>query len=153
MEDAHIARNEAARALLCALAARLSASDLEQPLGHGWTVAAALAHLAFWDRRVLALLEEVEQGAHPAAVGFDAADFDAVNDAELEKWVAMPPQEAVREALAAAEAVDRKIADFSPGLVATILTTGRPRLIDRSIHRQEHFAEIEQAIGRLEVDR
>src|SRR3972149_9971939 len=38
------------------LAGRLSLEELRLPLGEGWTVGAALAHLAFWDRRALVLL-------------------------------------------------------------------------------------------------
>ena len=42
---------------LRALVARLGDADLQRPVGHGWTVAATLVHLAFWDLRAVALIE------------------------------------------------------------------------------------------------
>ena len=57
----YIARNDAERARLRALVARLSDADLARPMPGGWTVAAVLAHLAFWDQRIMVLLERWEQ--------------------------------------------------------------------------------------------
>lgn len=88
----YVAENNAARARLSALAARLSDTDLAQPIGHGWTVSAALAHLAFWDRRNLATLEEWERGG----VQVTRVDPDPINDAMLPQWLAMPPRQAQR---------------------------------------------------------
>jgi hypothetical protein len=39
----------------------LSDEELRRPVGKHWTVAIVLAHLAFWDRRVLYALDKTEQ--------------------------------------------------------------------------------------------
>jgi hypothetical protein len=51
-------RNDAERARLAALIARLTDEDLIRPLPSGeWTVADTLGHLAFYDRRAQVLIE------------------------------------------------------------------------------------------------
>lgn len=54
MDRSHADRNDAARTRLRDLVARLGDDGLARPLADGWTVGAMLAHLAFWDRIVLA---------------------------------------------------------------------------------------------------
>src|SRR3990172_1285410 len=46
---------------LKALVARLSDADLGRPVGHGWTVADTLVHLAFWDLRAVTLIDRCEK--------------------------------------------------------------------------------------------
>jgi len=46
-------------------------------------------------------------------------------------------------AVDAAEAVDQHIETMTGTLVATIEAAGRERLLDRSLHRQAHFADLE----------
>lgn len=140
-DQEYLARNDASRARLRALVERLSEADLRRPLGAGWTVSAALAHLAFWDRRNEGLLADWERGG----VRITPVDADAVNEAALPAWRAIPPRDAAREVLAAAEAVDRKIAAL-PAELAQAIRTARPISVDRSHHRDEHIEEIEQAL-------
>jgi len=52
----YVIQNDAERIRLRSLVARLSDADLARPMPAGWTVAAILAHLAFWDQRILVLL-------------------------------------------------------------------------------------------------
>jgi len=47
VDPTYIASNRASTARLRALAARLSDDELGHPVGEHWTVAIALAHLAF----------------------------------------------------------------------------------------------------------
>ena len=47
-----------------------------------------------------------------------------------------------REVVAAAEAVDQRVAALSPELAQTIADGGRARMLDRSRHRQEHVDQI-----------
>lgn len=136
-------RNRAARERLRDRLSRLTDEELRRPLEGGWTVAAALCHLAFWDRRARLLLERLERiGAEP-----EAADIDLLNDGLLDEWLAIPPREAVRLALEAAEAVDRTVERFSDELVARVLAFGNPMRVDRSLHRQAHLDEIDRALG------
>lgn len=138
----HRVQNDAARARLQALAARLTDADLERPVGHGWTVAAALAHLAYWDRRTLSTLEEWEH----SGVQVVRVDPDPINDAMLPQWLAMPPRQALAEALSAAEQVDAKVQSLPAETLAAILAQ-RPRSVIRAIHRNEHLDEIERALA------
>src|SRR5215470_6911948 len=50
---------------LRALVERLSDADLARPTPGGWTVAASLAHVAFWDQRILFWLDRWESGEAP----------------------------------------------------------------------------------------
>jgi hypothetical protein len=49
MERPFIVENARDRERLRNLVARTTDEELSLPLGEGWTIAAALAHLAFWD--------------------------------------------------------------------------------------------------------
>jgi Mycothiol maleylpyruvate isomerase N-terminal domain len=51
VDRSYVALNTAERARLEAVVGRLTDADLKRPLAAGWTVAAVLAHLAFWDQR------------------------------------------------------------------------------------------------------
>ena len=53
LDRSFIALNRASTERIRALAARLSDEEMQHPVGEHWTVAIALAHLAFWDRRVM----------------------------------------------------------------------------------------------------
>src|SRR4051794_93395 len=56
------AANDTGLARLEAVVSRLTPADLDIDLGDGWTVATALAHATFWDRRAAILLGRWEQG-------------------------------------------------------------------------------------------
>jgi uncharacterized damage-inducible protein DinB len=57
-DRSYVAENDAQRARLRALVRRLTDEELARPMEAGWTVAGVLAHLAFWDQRIVALLDE-----------------------------------------------------------------------------------------------
>ena len=80
VERPFIERNAVERARLEALVARLSNDDLARTLDGGWTVAAKLAHLAFWEQRALVLLAKWQR---EGAVRPSPVDEDVVNDALL----------------------------------------------------------------------
>ncbi len=142
VKPAYAIENDAERERLRGLVARLGDADLGRPIGHGWTVSAALAHLAFWDRRNLATLEQWER----SGVQVIPVDPDPINASRLPEWLAMPPREAAAEALAAAEVVDGKVERLSTRLAEEILAR-RPRTIIRATHRREHLDEIERALA------
>ena len=146
MEQEHVARNAADRERLHALVARLSEEELQHPLGDGWTVAAALAHLAFWDRYVLARWGQYERDG--AFLALPDRHVDLANEAALPQWLALPPRRAAALALVAAEEVDRRIAGLAPEAVGAALATDRPAMVDRSRHRRAHLDAIEGALGR-----
>ena len=53
LDQSFIERNRASTNRMRTLVARLSDQELQHPVGEHWTVAITLAHLAFWDRRVM----------------------------------------------------------------------------------------------------
>ena len=133
------------RARLRNLTDRLSDADLARPLPAGWTVAAVLAHVAFWDQRILVLLEQWEtSGSPPPEIA--EAHVDWINDAAKPLMLALAPRRAAEVTLAIAEAVDRTIEGLSDEWVTRNTAAGRPLNFDRAEHRREHLDEIEAAL-------
>jgi hypothetical protein len=141
----HDARNAAERARLHALVARLGDAELQRPMPGGWTVAAVLAHLAFWDERAR-LLFAAWQREGTAARAYDPAAVDWINDAAKPLCLALPPRRAAELALAAAEAADRVVAGLPDALLAANAAAGTPVSPSRWDHRKEHLDEIEAAL-------
>ncbi len=142
-DRAFIARNSTERERLKTLVERLGDHELRLPLEDGWTVAAAFAHLAFWDRRVLALLEYWQQhGVAPSPY-----DADVFNAALLPLCLALPPDRAVQLALESAEAVDHAIEQLSDDMLTEIVTLAQPPRLERALHRREHINDIERVLA------
>jgi hypothetical protein len=128
------------------LVERLSDGQLATPLGGDWTVAVALAHVAFWDRRVVAQLDNWQrQGRGPGPR--DQFDSEVINEASLAQWRALPPRAAANEALAAAEAADQAVGRADPSVIEQIIAQDGPFTLPRAIHRAEHLDQIERAVG------
>jgi hypothetical protein len=105
----------------------------------GWTVAVALAHLAFWDERRLVLIRKwKKKGVAPSPI-----DEDIVNDALVPLLLAIPPRKAASLSILTAEALDRELEEASPDLIAAIEALGDNHALNRSIHRKMHLDEIE----------
>jgi uncharacterized damage-inducible protein DinB len=142
-----IAENDAERARLRALVTRLSDADLARPMPAGWTIAAILAHLAFWDQRALLLLEQWEQSGLAAMPrGLNETDVHWINDAAKPMFLALAPRAAADVAVAIAETVDRKVAALADDFVAKSTAAGTPVSLLRAEHRREHLDEIEVAL-------
>jgi hypothetical protein len=145
MSMSYIEANAQGRERLWALVSGLTGEELTLPAGDGWTVAAILAHLAFWDYRVLALLMRWKK----AGVGPSPIDIDGVNDAAKPLCLAIPAREAARLALNAAEAVDAELENLPEDLrpaIDVLVQEGKFRL-NRSIHRNEHIDQIERILA------
>lgn len=142
VDRSYIGRNTASRERLQTLVGRLRDADFGRDAGGGWTIGALLAHVAFWDRYVTTRLSRWEKQ------GFEntALDPDAINDAALPGWRAIPGRAATAEALAAADECDARTAGVADDLAAAILAAGRLRVLDRSIHRGEHIDQMERAL-------
>ena len=146
-DRAYVAENNAQRARLEALVKRCTDADLARPLPAGWTVAAVLAHLAFWDERVRLLFERWQAaGVAPAAEV--AADVDWINDAAKPMFLAMPPRRAAELAVSIAAATDRTVETLSDEMLARNAAAGTPLNLVRAEHRREHLDEVEQTLGR-----
>lgn len=142
MERPFVAENAQARERLISLVARLTDEELRLPLGNGWTIAVALAHLAFWDQRYLFLMRKWEKsGVEPSPI-----DIDLTNDSLLSLWLALPPRVAADLAVSSAEAIDRELEEASSDLIAGIESLGEKFRLYRSLHRKLHLDEIEELL-------
>lgn len=141
----YVASNNAHRDRLKALVARCSDSDLARPMPAGWTVSGVLCHLAFWDQRILELLERWEtSGIAPNPE--TEADVAWINDAAKPLLLAVPARKAAELAVVITEATDRKVEMLSDDLIARNVAAGNPLNLSRADHRREHLDEIERAL-------
>ena len=140
MDRSFVERNRASRERIRDLAARLSDDQLQHRVGEHWTVAITLAHLAFWDRRVMYVLDMTEREGKLFIPEIDIF----VNDLSLPLWAAIPPRQAARLAVEAAEEVDRRLETFPPSLLEQIYTYNQ-RWVVRALHRGEHLDEADAA--------
>jgi hypothetical protein len=125
------------------LVGRLDAERLALRLSNGWTVAVALAHIAFWDRQRLCLMRRWAAG-HWCNGGYDGELFNEVLLPFLE---ALPPDQAAAIALQSAEEVDAFLLTVPDEVVAAALARpDRPNL-DRGSHREGHLDQIEKALA------
>ena len=142
-----VAENHAERLRLQTLVTRLDDADLARPMPAGWTVAAVLAHLAFWDQRLLALLEQCERTGNAAMPeALREADIDWINDAAKPLMLALPPRAAAHLAVSIAEALDRKLEALPDDFLARNAAAGTPLNAVRAHHRRQHLDEIEGAL-------
>jgi hypothetical protein len=139
----YIQHNQASTARIRDMATRLSDEQLCTPVGEHWTVAIVFAHLAFWDRRVMYVLDKTEQDGKLYVPQLEIA----INDISLPLWAAIPPREAARIAIETAEELDRRLETFPPALLAEIDAYNR-RWVDRSLHRGQHLDEADEALAK-----
>jgi len=107
MDRSYVAENNAERARLHAIVARLTDTDMARPMSEEWTVGVGLLHLAFWDRLSLSKFEEWERTGKVEIPPMRDM-VDGINHAMLPWWRTVAPAQARHEVIAAAEAVDRK---------------------------------------------
>ena len=142
-DRSHDAETDAERARLRALVQRLSDADLARAMPDGWTVAAVLAHAAYWDARAIYGLDTWARGAAPTP--YEHENVEAVNDAAKPLCLALPPRIAADLALRLAEEADGKVKALSDEMLAKIRATGGPPFnLSRALHRKEHLDDIEQ---------
>jgi hypothetical protein len=141
LDRSFVELNRASTQRIRDLAARLSDEELQHPVGQHWTVAIVFAHLAFWDRRVMYVLDMTE---HDGKLFIPEIDI-FVNDLSLPLWAAIPPREAARIAIETAETLDKRLEEYSPALLEEIFAYNK-RWIIRALHRGEHLDEAEAAL-------
>ena len=136
-------QNANSRRRLEALVSGLSDADLACTSDYGWTVAALLAHLAFWDQRMSVILHRWQEQ------GFDKSPVNsmAVNDALKVICHALEPRAAARLAVSAAQKVDAEFETISDEFVKQIErhieATSTQFRMNRSLHRDGHLSDIE----------
>jgi len=148
-DRSYVTENQTQLARLEALVGKLGDRELSRPLEAGWTVAGVLAHLAFWDYRIVTLLDAWGadgRGTPPPA--HHEADVDWINDAGKPLCLGLPPRVAARIAVEAAIAADQRVATLSDAALAANAAAGSPISVRRATHRREHLDEIERALVR-----
>jgi hypothetical protein len=142
MGPGYVERNRVSQERLRALVGRLDDDALRRELSDGWTVADALAHLAFYDRRAAILLRRFGQ----EGIFASPYDYDTLNEVLLHFSRRMSPRAVVAEVLAAAEAADEAAAATPEAQDAEVRSVGQVKL-DRSEHRESHLNDIEALLG------
>jgi hypothetical protein len=143
MDRSFIQLNRAASDRLRKLASRLSDPELLKPVGSDWTVAVTLAHLAFWDRRALHVLDLTERNGKLTVPNIDVS----LNDFATPLWSAIPPRDAARLAVESAESLNERLETFPAALLEEIYHHNR-RLVVRALHRNEHLDDVDAALKR-----
>jgi hypothetical protein len=139
MEPSFIKENACERERLMSLVERLTDEELNLPMGDDWTIAIALAHLAFWDQRSLFLLRKWKKSGN---VELSSIDIDVTNDCLLPLWRALEPRVAANLAVSSAQEVDREVECIPPDLVPKIECIGEKNKVYRSVHRKMHIDQI-----------
>lgn len=122
----------------------LSPEDFARTNAHGWTVAALLGHLAFWDQRMLVLLRRwQEQGVDESPV-----DPDMINDSLRPICLALEPRATADLCLTSAKEIDSALAAITSELYEAIRSSPNHFRFDRSLHRNDHLGEITHILGR-----
>lgn len=142
LDSSYAERNRASIERMRSLAATLTDEELQHPVGEHWTVAIVYAHLAWWDRRVMYVLDMTEESGELFIPEIDIF----VNDLSLPLWAAVPPRRAVEIALDEAEKLDRRLAAY-PRQLLELIYDYNPRWVVRALHRGEHLGEAEAALA------
>jgi hypothetical protein len=120
----------------------LSDEELTRSNAEGWTVAALLAHIAFWDNRLLVLLRRWQGNG----VDESPVDPNMINDAVKPLLLALQPHKAAELCLASAEAVDTALEGITAELVEAIEASPNHFRFNRALHRDDHLGEIERLL-------
>jgi DinB family protein len=141
MDRSYIELNRASTERIRALAARLTDEEMQTKVGEHWTVAIVFAHLAWWDRRVMYVLDMTEKDGKLFIPEIDIF----VNDLSLPLWAAIPPRAAARIAIEASETLDKRLEEYSPELLEEIYNHNK-RWVIRALHRGEHLDEADAGL-------
>ena len=121
---------------------RITPDDLLTVLSNGWTVADTLGHLAFWDYRVIRVIELAREN-HKV----DSPDLDIqLNEVLLPFLKAIPPARISVMALELAAKLDEMLESCDEQSL-TLIDAKNHRWVDRSLHRNEHLDDIESFLG------
>lgn len=144
-DRSHDVETDAERERLRSMIKGMSDKDLSRPMPAGWTVAAVLAHIGFWDARAIYWLDKWATGVPPSP--YEPENTDAVNDSAKPLCLALRPRDAAQLSLRLAEEADGKVKALSDAMLAQIRAMGDPPFnLSRAIHRKEHLDEIEQEL-------
>jgi uncharacterized damage-inducible protein DinB len=140
MERQYVIENNKARQRLRALVNTISDEELTLQLyKEGWTVAAALGHIAFWDQRRVLLIERWKKtGVSPSPI-----DEEIINNALVPFLLEIPPRKVAEMTISIADKLDKELEKLPPDLISETEKSGDRHALDRGIHRNMHLADIE----------
>ncbi|HZM20778.1 MAG TPA: DinB family protein [Anaerolineales bacterium] len=141
LDPTYIEQNRASTERIRALIARLSDEEMQTKVGEHWTVSVALAHLAWWDRRVMYVLDMTEKDNKLFIPEIDIF----VNDLSLPLWAVIPPRDAARICIETSETLDKRLEEYSQELLEKIYNYNK-RWVIRALHRNEHLDEVDAAL-------
>lgn len=149
-DRSYVERNTTERERLRALISRLSDEELRTAANAEWTIAAVLAHVAFWDARALVLCERLERGDPFTPSDREPEDVRWINDSVRPLAHAIAPREAASLAIRLADETDARVAALSDALLARTWPNDPASPLNplRAHHRREHLDELEAALGR-----
>jgi hypothetical protein len=133
--------NRASTERIKKLASTITDEEMQTRVGEHWTVSIALAHLAFWDRRVMYVLDMTAKDGKLFIPEIDIF----VNDLSLPLWAVIPPREAARIAIETSEDLDKRLEVYPPLLLEEIFNYNK-RWVIRALHRNEHLNEVDAAL-------
>ena len=133
--------NRASKERIRDLAERLTDEEMQTKVGEHWTVGIVFAHLAWWDRRIMYVLDMTEKNGKLFIPEIDIF----VNDLSLPLWAAVPPREAARIAIETSETLDKRLEEYDPTLLEEIFNYNK-RWVIRALHRNEHLDEANAAL-------
>ena len=143
LDRSFVERNQGSTNRIRQLAAALSDEEMLSPVGEHWNPSIVFAHIAFWDRRILYMLDATERNGNLVVPEIDTF----VNDLSLPLWAAIPPRDAARIAIETADSLDKRLESFPPDLLEKVYAHNE-RWVQRALHRGEHLDEVDAALKR-----
>lgn len=141
LDRSFVQLNRASTERIRRLVGRLTEKEMQHQVGEHWTVAISLAHLAFWDRRVLYALEITERDGKL----FTPEINIAVNDMALPLWAAIPSRAAAELSIGTADQLDKRL-EALPATLLEELYAYNKRWVVRALHRNEHLDEVDASL-------
>lgn len=118
----------------------LTNDELLKPVGKDWTVYTTLAHIAFWDLRMMNVLDATKREGKLVAPEIDLS----VNDILNTLFGASRPRLISQIAFQTAEALDGMLEEL-PGDLLEQIHARNERWVIRALHRNHHLDAIEAA--------
>lgn len=141
IDKSYIELNRASRERMQRLVDSLTDEQMQTKVGEHWTVSIVYAHIAWWERRVMYVLDMTEKEGKLFIPQIDIF----VNDLSLPLWAAVPAREAVRIAMENAEAVDKRLENYPQAFLEELFNYNK-RWVIRALHRNEHLDEADAAL-------
>ena len=140
MDPEILRKNAESRDRLLALVEHLDEQTLNRQVEAEWSLAALLAHVAFWDQICAVRWDAYDRGG--SLVDVPDTLIDLINAANVPTWRALSGRAAVDVLRRAMEETDARIARLPDTAVQVATSGGFTYMLDRTGHRDEHATQI-----------